>query len=356
MEGAHGETEEYVRAVLTGLSPEDRMTLIQKIRAILDSELLRSNYDIPDMACPICGCTECIRYGRTRAGTPRWQCKSCHHVSCHVETGSVLAFSKLTEAQWMQYAECFVDHISSKLVAERIGVCTKTAWFMRIRTLEAIHNNLPSFQVKDGCGVEIDEIYFRESFKGTRFDSFEFLPREPRKEPEHDSKSGISNDQICVVTALNDAGDFFYEVACRGALTNEVAQNTLGSRIGSGAIVNTDRHKAYPKVMKELSVAVHNRISSKEHTATPGLDRIHGDIRTFMGPFKGVSTRWLHLYLSWYKWLRCFAHNVGVAAKQIVNGDYIHRWNDIRTMESPFRTADMKETKCRGRITSPVGP
>lgn len=61
MEGAHEETEEYVRAVLTGLSPEDRMVLIGKIRAILDSELLRSNYDIPDTACPICGCTECIR-------------------------------------------------------------------------------------------------------------------------------------------------------------------------------------------------------------------------------------------------------------------------------------------------------
>lgn len=104
--------------------------------------------------------------------------------------------------------------------------------------------------------------------------------------------------------------------------------------------------------MKELSVAVHNRTSAKEHTATPRLDKIHADIRSFMEPFKGVSTRRLHLYLSWYKWLRCFAHDVGVAAKQIVNGDYTHRWNDIRSMGSPFRTSDMQETKCRSRIIS----
>lgn len=110
--------------------------------------------------------------------------------------------------------------------------------------------------------------------------------------------------------------------------------------------MNTDKHRAYPKVMRELSVAVHNRISSKDHTATPRLDNIHGDIRSFMNPFKGVSTRWLHLYLAWYKWLKCFAYNAGVAAKHIVGGDYIHRWNDIKALGSSFRTSDMQETKC----------
>ena len=178
---------------------------------------------------------------------------------------------------------------------------------MRLGTLEAIYNNLPSFQVKDGCEVGIDEIYFRESFKGNRFEGMEYMPRDPRKSPQHDAKSGISNDQIYMVTALNDAGDFFYDVACRGGLTSEIAQKTLGSRIESGTIVNTDKHRAYQKAMKELSVAVHNRISAKEHEATPRLDNIHGDIRSFIYPFKGVSTRWLHLYLAWYKRLRCFA-------------------------------------------------
>ena len=346
MEGDIGKVEEVVKSLLSGLTSEQRVTMIQSIQSILNSELIRTNYEIPDMTCPVCGSTECIRYGTTRIGTPRWQCKACHHVRCHIETGRILANSKLTKDQWMRYAECFVDHIPSKLVAQRIGVCTKTAWFMRLRTLEAIYNNLPSFQVKDGCGVEIDELYFRESFKGTRFDSMDYTPREPRKSPQHETKSGISNDQICVVTALNDAGDFFYDVTCRGGLTSDIAQKTLGSRIESGAIVNTDKHRAYPKVMKELSVAVHNRISSKDHAATPRLDNVHGDIRSFMSPFKGVSTRWLHLYLAWYKWLKCFAYNAVVAAKHIVGGDYIHRWNDIKTLGSPFRTSDMQETKC----------
>lgn len=235
--------EETVKDILSGLTPGQRLAMIQSLQSTLYSELLKTNYEIPDMACPVCGSTECIRYGKTRTGTPRWQCKACHHVRCHLETGSILANSKLTEAQWMKFAECFVDHLPSKTVADRIGVCKKTAWFMRIRTLEAIHENLPSFQVKDGCGVEIDEIYFRESFKGTRFERMDIKPREPRQDSNQDVRSGISDDQICVITALNDSGDFFYDVTCRGAITNEIAKEALGSLIGSGAIVNTDMHK-----------------------------------------------------------------------------------------------------------------
>ena len=172
-----GKVEEIVKSLLSGLTSEQGVTMIQSIQSLLNSELIRTNYEVPDMTCPVCGSTECISYGTTRIGTPRWQCKACHHVRCHIETGRILANSKLTKDQWMRFAECFVDHIPSRLVAERVGVCTKTAWFMRLRTLEAIYNNLPSFQVKDGCGVEIDELYFRESFKGTRFDSMDYAPR-----------------------------------------------------------------------------------------------------------------------------------------------------------------------------------
>jgi hypothetical protein len=121
-------------------------------------------------------------------------------------------------------------------------------------------------------GVEVDEIYFRESFKGTPFEGLENKPREPR----HDrigSKQGISDDQICVVTAYDDAGSFFFDVACRGALTHDIALDTLKGRISSGAIVNTDKHRAYSKVMREIGVALHNAVSSKEGALPRGWTR-----------------------------------------------------------------------------------
>ena len=336
---------EDITALLSEEDPDTRIQMIADLKAALQRELLKTQIDVPDMACPKCGCTECIRYGMTRAGTQRWKCRECGSVRCHRETGSILFYTKLDDSTWMDYAACFVDRLTCDEVAERLDVSHKTAWFMRLRTMQAIFPNLPSFQVKKGNGVEIDEIYFRESFKGTRFDGMEYMPREPRQDGPS-SKSGISNEQICVLTAFNDTDDFFFEVCCRGRLTSDMAMGSLENRICAGAIVNTDENKAYPKVMKELSVAVHDATNSKDHSALGRINEIHGDIRAFFSRFKGVSTRWLHLYFGWYKWRRSFRGNIDIAAKQIVSGNYHNTWRSLRELGSPFRDEHMQPLKC----------
>lgn len=345
MRTEEGTIEKAVEDAIRSCPVEDREAMIASLRSVLDSELMKACFEAPECGCTRCGSTDCIRYGKSKLGSQRWMCRSCGHVHNESATGTVLSRTKLDYDVWMRYAECFVDGLSDRKVADRLGVTNKTAWFMRIRTLEALHNNLPSFQVKDGCGAEIDEIYFRESFKGTRFDSMEHIPRSPRTGDGLNVKRGISDDQICVLTGINDAGDFFYDVSCRGALTSDIAYESLKGRVLSGAIVNTDKHKAYRRALEGLSVAAHVATEAKEHRSLERIDEVHGSIRTFMAPFRGVSTRWLHLYLTWYKWLREFSHSIQVAAKQIASGDYQHTWRKIRVMGSPFRTADMQPTK-----------
>ena len=335
---------EDITSLLSVSDADERIRMIEELKGVLQRELMRTHFDVPEMSCPACGCAECIRYGKTKAGTPRWKCKGCGSVRCHIDTGSILVNTKLDEGKWMDYAMCFVDGLTCDEVARRIGVCHKTAWFMRLRTMQAVFPNLPSFQVKAGNGVEIDEIYFRESFKGTRFDDMENVPREPH-EDVGGGKRGISDEQICVITGFNDTGDFFFDVCCRGPLTCDIAMSTLEDRICSGAIVNTDENRAYPRVMRELSVATHTAINSKEHKGLERIDEIHGDIRAFFSRFKGVSTRWLHLYLGWYKWRRCFRKGPGMAAKQIVNGNYRNTWRSLRKLGSPFRDAFMNPLK-----------
>ncbi len=149
-----------------------------------------------------------------------------------------------------------------------------------------------------------------------------------------------------MITAFDDKKDFFYDVVCRGALTIDLALDSLKNRICSGAIVNTDKHKAYPKVMKTLEVAAHNAILSRDADNLSEINKIHQDIRTFMAPFKGVSTKWLPYYLAWYKWIRTFSHNAQVAIKQIVSGSYIHKWREIPGIPIPLRDSAMQPTKC----------
>jgi len=348
-ETPHHEILTDIEAYLKSKDAIDKESAIDSIRRLLDREYLDLKVPDGEYRCMSCGGVDFVRNGRTAKGTQRWLCKNCGKSRCSPGTGNIMLLTKLPKEKWMEFAPLFVNHVPSTKVSEQLGVEQRTAWYMRIRVLEVLEKNLPSFQAMAGCGVQIDEMYFSESFKGTRFDDLEVKPREPRTGTDVESdKKGISNDKICVLTAVNDSGDFFYEVACRGALTSEVAMDSLRNRILSGAIVNTDKHHSYGRVLKELEVASHIAIDSKKHENLTTMDHIHSAISTFLRPFNGVSTKWLHLYLAWFKWLRCY-DNKGSGKdnllKQAFTGRYVHTYAAICGMGLPFRDASMRPTK-----------
>lgn len=348
MEGLDRFTDE-ITAFFRGIPAKDREQAISAIRDILDRELFDCCSEDLDPACPACGCEDYVRNGHTAAGTQRYRCSRCGKTFAFRDVGRILLNTKLPHETWMRYAECFVDGLTCPKVAIRLGVTPKTAWFMRIRTLEALSKNLPSFEVKSGCGCQVDELYFAESFKGVSLRNLGgAMPREPRR-GRGSKPRGISDEQICVVTGVSDNGDMFYDVACCGAMTNRVAIDTLRNRISSGAVVNTDKHRSYSRVLAELEVAFHARHDSKEHKGLERIDNLHSQIGGFMRRFNGVSTKWLHLYLAWFKWLREFRKsdldNRNIVSKQISSGSYEHLWASINKMSLPFRDGSLNPTK-----------
>lgn len=323
---------------------EDREEFLKHCRDVIRREMFLLDDPGADVVCPHCGSRDCRKFGFTAKRKQRRQCGHCNRTFVERSEGSVMFHTKLPYEVWHAFSECFVDRLSCTCTAERIGVTKRTAWFMRIRMLEALTRNLPSFEVKSDCGAQIDEIYFTESFKGVSFKNIGEIPRAPRR-TGGSPKKGISNDKICVVTGVNDNGDFFYEVACRGAMSGDVAEKVLMDKIGEGAIITTDNHRAYPKVLSKLRVAMHDAHDDRDHESLKPINDIHSAIRSFMHPFHGVSTKWLHLYMGYFKWVHEFGHSGPKASKQVRLGDYDHRWADINNIPLPFRDRNMNETK-----------
>ncbi len=348
MEGLDRLKEEIV-GIIRGIPDEGRERAIASLRDILDRELFDCCRDPIRCECPRCKCERYVRNGHTAAGTQRYRCCSCGKTFCLRDNGLVLALTKLPRETWMRYAEYFVLGLTSPKVAKLLEVTQKTAWFMRIRTLEALYKNLPSFEVKAGCGCELDDMYFAESFKGVSLKAYGGEMPRPARHLGSKTPQGISDEQICVMTGINDNGDMFFEVACRGALTHDVASSVLEERIHSGAIVNTDRHRSYKRVLAEIGVASHVAHDAKLHEGLERIDDLHSGIRSFLNPFHGVSTKWLHLYLTWYKWIRSFAWRDNderrVAIRQIDSGDYEHVWRSINEMPLPFRDSNLNPMK-----------
>lgn len=105
-----------------------------------------------------------------------------------------------------------------------------------------MHADVRTFAVQD-------ETYFRDSYKGCRKGT---MSRPARKSGRKAAKRGLSKQQVCVVTGIDDVGASFLVVFGRGMLGKERAYKVLNGRIGKGALVATDKVGAYPAVLDRL--------------------------------------------------------------------------------------------------------
>lgn len=65
------------------------------------------------------------------------------------------------------------------------------------------------------------------------------------------------------MTGVNDCGEMFFEVACRGHMTIDVAENVLKDKIRENALINTDNHHSYGSILNNLG-AKHNVHDAKK--------------------------------------------------------------------------------------------
>lgn len=204
--------------------------------------------------------------------------------------------------------------------------------------------------------MQMDEEYFRESFKGVSFGGKRLCQMEDPIRMSYKRGSaafmnGISPEQICVVTGVDDMDQFFFDACCRSRPSSTILFDILHDRICEGTIVNTDCLSSYPRALSELNVAVHNRFVPASHQGLNKVNALHSKVRRFLKRFNGVSTKWLCHYLAWMKWLSSFVkgkpldRSCEIVSKHIVKGNYSFRIKKIPFMILPFRTEYLSELK-----------
>ena len=169
------------------------------------------------------------------------------------------------------------------------------------------------------------------------------MPRPSRHRGKQVHRRGLSREQICVMTGVNDSNETFLEVPGRGILSRKRTMDVLWDRIASASVVATDKASAYVDVLAELEVAAHTAHDSKDHSegTINRINTVHSLLDTFMKPFKSVSTKHLGAYLAWFKWCRTFmATDSGTAkrtvARQLANGVCRSRIRDMFNVLPPY--------------------
>lgn len=201
---------------MANLSKTERRRAIESVRDVIRAaafdDAAGSACEIE--RCPRCGSVAVVKKGKSKNGEQRYLCRGCGR-TFGMGSERILGTSRLPKETWMAYAECFVLMLPLRECARRCRVCLKTAYTMRHRLIECLSAYSPSFRVERGCGCELDETYFPESFKGNHAKGSFTMPRPSRHRGKQVHRRGLSRERICVMTGVNDSNETFLEVTGR---------------------------------------------------------------------------------------------------------------------------------------------
>jgi hypothetical protein len=206
------------------------------------------------------------------------------------------------------------DHLSiRKIVKAGIGVNHVTVWRWRHRFLTAAATD--DAAMLSGV-IEADETFFLRSFKGDRGWIKGHPPEDRAARPRAWGaiKRGLSNEQVPVLTALDNAGGI-YEAILPSLAAIEAS---LHGRIAPGSVVCSDGTRAYVRAAVKAG-AEHRRVIVPTITPTAmkinpvrtkqrkkgrlGLGHVnahHNKLKVLINVrCRGVATKHLANYLSW---------------------------------------------------------
>lgn len=257
------------------------------------------------VTCLHCGSTSVIKHGK-KNDVQRFRCKDCTKTFNDL-TLTPMANSHLELSTWLEYSKCMIIGLSIRKSAEHCKVSVKTSFYMRHRLLDAVMN----FQgIGEVSGiVEMDETFLPESFKGNHKKSGFKMPRDARKRGKQVKKRGISNEQVCIATAIDRKNNIIFEMVTKGRIGTVDLERLFKDRLDPKSLICTDSHPSYNKFIKKYA-SEHIKIASGKHKNgvyhIAHVNSIHSKFKKWIARFNGVATKYLTNYLHWFKWLQTF--------------------------------------------------
>lgn len=241
--------------------------------------------------CPHCHSEDLHRWG-VRNDRHRYRCKICKK-TFNAFTNTHLARLQHPE-KWEQYLEGMTHSQTLRRAAKDCGITLKTSFRWRHRFLHAIEH-----EQSDELGdiVELDETFFRESFKGQR----KKLPRPARKRGG-DDKSECRKISVMVA---RDRQKHTVDGIMKNESADELCRH-LNGRIDIEAVVCADASLAHEKLARILGFLFKELVTSSGDRILDGVFHLqhvnsyHGHLKLWIeGVFHGVATKYLSHYLGW---------------------------------------------------------
>ena len=272
------------------LPPEERKDLLKVLYKETETLQLEGEHA---KRCPHCEDGSISKYGKQK-GEQRFKCGQCGKIFKET-TGTALDRIR-KKSLFLKFQDSMIneDYCSIVKMAERFGISVPTAFNWRHKVLLS----LPELDSKFEGETEIDDLWVRYSQKGRK-------GLEYSKKRGGTSHRGDNNYQVKILTATNGSQTEM-KVTNIGRLSKSDIQRSMGNKITKGTILISDKHKSIHAFAKDNKLE-HHSFKASDHTTNDGkgvqsLNNIAGRLDTLLNrTLCGVSTKYLQLYVNWFK-------------------------------------------------------
>jgi transposase-like protein len=248
--------------------------------------------------CPHCSSETVYKRGKQN-GVQMYQCRVCSKWYSET-TGTPLWDIKLKN-KWQGFLRCFDRGMSIKKISEELDICIQTSFDWRHKLLSTLNTFVPE---KLSNVVECDELELSLNQKG-----FRNLQRAPRKRASDFVRNNSSEEPtvVQVVTVIERNGDKYLKAVESKRLSAEEISKALEGKLTNDTTIITDKHPSYRSFCKENQTLKHKTVLAKDHVNKEDksihlqhVNNTHSQLREFLLPFHGVSSKYLQNYLNWF--------------------------------------------------------
>lgn len=239
------------------------------------------------MFCPHCKSESFINWG-FRSDLQRYKCKKCNKTFNQLTSTPLARLKK--KGRWLEFSDCLKNGFSVRESASLCCVNKNTAFKWRHRFLENAKHIKP--QNLNGV-VEISETYFAYSEKGKKSSSSAKKKIKKRKNP------------VCVVVS-RDRNKNTSEIILSKLNSGELQLNFL-PKLGKDVLICSDSKAPYKQFATSCNLRQGRLNLSKgvevvkDVVHVRNVSAYHMNLRSWMIRFRGVATKYLQSYLSWYR-------------------------------------------------------
>lgn len=268
-----------------------------------------------EVVCPHCSSGRYQRWGKV-SDMQRYRCKECKKTYNSLTNTPLARLRK--KGRWLNYSQCLNDGLSVRKAAEKCGVHFSTTFRWRHRFL----HNSKSIKPNVFKGIlEIKESPFRLSFKGNKKEYLEFKSNSSKPIKECNVFALFTKDRYG-----NTNDDIIRE------FSDNCVDDSIKSTVTTDSLMCSEDHNVFVDSFRKqglrhgkLDVAK-NEVVKKEIVHIKNVKAYEAALLNWMKRFRGVATKYLKNYLSWFRELDEFLYDIP-SERLLIRAKQVEKYN-----------------------------